>query len=174
MDKMGLVILEKTGHVLGAFTQAVASAGDVSAEQVSGDGLLYRHEGTGDELAHVAPQHLKVVFVDRRDDVLLRSRLYVYVVKEKQVVPVAAPDPGVSLTYTPADKTLAIDMKAPVAQDVSGWVQLEGADQPIVAPLEIEDGKEKGIIDVTLTVGTTYSVLVLVPGFGAVAKTFTA
>jgi hypothetical protein len=160
MLKMSLIVYGATGHVLGAFTRAGDPEGAVTAEQVVGDGLLVRDPDTGETLLTVAPQHLEVKSVDRRDDVILAYRDYVL----EDNVPVETLSTTGVVTYV-APSTLKITLPSAAPRDLKAWVQIEdGMPQPIVTPVDIVKGDTVGSAVVTLTPGD-YNVLALVPGF---------
>jgi hypothetical protein len=162
-DKMSLILFDKTSHVLGAFTRAVDSGGDSTPQDVAGDGLILRDASSGAEMAHVPPQLLKVMSIDRRDDVILRFRNYVVddgVAQEKGAITTAAP-----LAYAAGTLTLKIQNAAP--KDLEAWVQLEdGVSQPIVLKVDIVETDTDGTAPVTLSPGD-YNALVLVPGYAS-------
>ena len=53
---MSLIVFEKTGHVLGAFTRTADPEGEISTEDLVGDGLLLRDAGSGEVKIHYRSQ----------------------------------------------------------------------------------------------------------------------
>src|SRR5687767_5828213 len=77
MDKMSVIYVEKTGHVLGAFTRTADSKSEPAAEAVVGDALLLRDPDGGELLFSVGSQLLKVKNVDLNDGLLLAHLNYI-------------------------------------------------------------------------------------------------
>ena len=169
MDNMSLIVFEKTGHVLGAFTRTADPEGTVTAEDVVGDGLALRDPDTGDDLVSVQPQHLTVQTIDRRDDVIVSHRSYVLedgVATERSALAAAT-----ALQY--GGSTLTLTLPNAPSEDIEAWVQIEDdQSQPVVLSVEIFSSGTQGTASLTLTPGD-YGVLVLVPGYRALVGSLT-
>jgi hypothetical protein len=162
MEKMSVIVYAATGHVLGAFTRAIDPEGTLTADQVVGAALLVRDPESGNDIAHVEPQHLAIALVDRRDDLLLLHRRYVLAdgVPAEQAVLTSAPP------IEHANGTLTITLDRAPADDAIVWVQLEdGVSQPIVVSVEVSAAAKTGSALVTLTPNVSYNALVLAPGY---------
>lgn len=170
MDKMSVIYVEKTGHVLGAFTRTADSKSEPAAEAVVGSALLLRDPDDGELLFSVGLQLLKVKNVDLNDGLLLAHRDYV--LKD------GLPQEGDVLTGTPVaydntDNTVDVTLPANPPKDITVSVQIEdGLSQPIVVAIDIPMTTNTGSTPVTLAPGT-YDALVLAPGYRAYFGTIT-
>ena len=170
MEKMSLIYVEKTGHVLGAFTRTADAESEPAAEAVVGTALVLRDPDTGKQLFSVGSQHLKIKNVDRNDDVILSYRDY--------VLEDDAPAEKGTLTFasvvTYVKPTLTISLATSPAEDIKVLVQIEdGTSQPITVTVEVAPvttAPATGTTIVTLAPGT-YNTLALVPGYRALIGT---
>lgn len=166
MEKMSLIYVEKTGHVLGAFTRTSDSESEPAAEAVVGTALLLRDPDSGKQLFGVGSQHLKVKNVDRNDDVILSHRDY--------VLEDDAPAEKGALVFASVVKytkpTLTIELTTSPAEDIKVLVQIEdGTSQPVLVTVDVAPDTTPpatGTATVTLAPGT-YNTLALVPGYRA-------
>jgi hypothetical protein len=171
MDKMSVIYVEKTGHVLGAFTRTADSESEPAADAVVGSALLLRDPDDGELLFSVGSQLLKVKNVDLNDGVLLASRDYV--LKDD------LPQEGILFTATPVSyddptNSVEVTLPNPTPEDITVSVQIEdGLSQPIVVAIDILATTDNGSAPVTLAPGT-YDALVLAPGYRAYFGTITA
>lgn len=165
MEKMGLIVFAKTGHVLGAFTRQGDPEGALDPEAVAGGGLRVRNQETGAGFLTVEPRHLTVEIVDRFDRVLLDWQRYV--VEDK--VP---DDTGKDVTSVTLDGTeVEVELPADATEDLEAWVQVEGGptNERIVQKVMIPSGtgsSSPATDPLPLSAGE-YLVLVLVPGHRA-------
>lgn len=159
MDKMSLIVFEKTGHVLGAFTRDAAPEAAVEPAEVAGEGVWIRDAESGERLFTVEPQHLKVETVDRRDAVLLAHLRFAMVDGLPQENVVIS---GIVLTATQI--TVQTGSLAPA--EIKAWVQVEGGPggDRVVLQVTIPQNTNFGNAAVTFNPGD-YRVLALVPGF---------
>lgn len=161
MDKMSLIVLQKLGHVLGAFTRTADDATDLKAKDVVGEELLVRDEATGDTLVRIPEQHLEVKPADRRDDVILAHRRYVLVD--------GLPEEKPSVTAAPAwiAGVLTITLPSPPANDGKAWVEIDnGQTEPTILTIDLTTAASTGTAPVTLSNGE-YGILVAAPGYRA-------
>lgn len=171
MTRMSLIVFEKTGHVLGAFTRAASPDGPVTVAQIAGDALTLRDADTGEELVHVPTQFLKVQTIDRDDDVITSHRDYVL----KDGIPLEKSDPNTPPAFVSAAKELTVTLDGPATEKVAAYAQVEAEGEPAkVVPIEIAVGASDGVVQLTLTPGTTYRLLALIPGYRAQFISFAA
>ena len=161
MQKMSVIYVEKTGHVLGAFTRTADAESEPPAEDVAGAALLLRDPDTGRQMFSVGSQHLKVKNVDRNDDVIVSHQSYVL----EDDVPAEKPELTFASAFGYTRPTLTVTVTAAPAEDVKAFVQFEdGMNDPIVVWVDILSGATSGDATVTLAPGT-YDILMLVPGY---------
>ncbi|NOT27620.1 MAG: hypothetical protein HOP16_16155 [Acidobacteria bacterium] len=171
MTRMSLIVFEKTGHILGAFTRAANPDGAVTAAQVVGEALTVRHAENGSELFHVSASLLTVKTIDRVDDVITSHRNYVL----KDGLAMEKGDPVTAPGYDSANKKLDVKLDANATEKLVAYAQVETeGEPPKVIPIEIPALDDEGHAPVTLTPGTIYQLLVLIPGYRAQFKSFTA
>ena len=84
-DKMTLLFVKHTGHILAAVTRSADPTGEISAEDLARGGLLVRGFN-GDTQFEVPSRELDVLTVDLDPALLLQPRAFV--VDEDQKVPV--------------------------------------------------------------------------------------
>ncbi len=171
MTRMSLIVFEKTGHVLGAFTRAAAPDGAVTAAQIAGDALTLRDPDTGDDLFHVPAQCLGVHTIDRQDDVITSHRDYVL----KDGIALERADPNTAPSFDSTAKELTVTLDAAATEKVVAYAQVEADGEPAkVVPIEIPAAAVNGLVQLTLTPGSTYQLLALIPGYRAQFLSFTA
>jgi hypothetical protein len=120
-DKMTLLYVKQTGHVLGAVTREADPDGAITPQALAQGGLLVRGFSTNEQF-EVPPEQLNVLTVDLQEVVLLDPRGYVVDEEEQSVGNL----PGLTaptVTLTPKDVTVALA----TASDVKVWVQIAGA-----------------------------------------------
>jgi hypothetical protein len=161
---MSVIHVDKTGHVLCAFTRTSDPESEPDVETVVGSALPLRDPETGDELLSLSVDLLKATNVDLNDSVLLVPRNYVLVDK--------VPQEGTTLTnaptYDPATKELKVALNGPVTESVTVTVYVEGGAAQGLPPLSVDivAPASDGVATVTLAAGD-YHVLALAPGYRA-------
>jgi hypothetical protein len=171
MTRMSLIVFEKTGHVLGAFTRAANPDGAVTAAQIAGEALTVRDADSGADLFHVPASLLTVKTIDRVDDVITSHRNYVL----KDGLAVEKGDPATGTGYNNATKAIDVKLAVSTTEKLVVYAQVEtDGEPPKVIPLEIPAGDDEAHAMVTLTPGTVYQLLVLIPGYRAHLSVFSA
>jgi hypothetical protein len=161
-DKMTLLFVKHTGHVLAAVTRSADPTGKILTGDLALGGLLVRGF-SGQEQFEVPPEQLDVLTVDLEPVLLLQPRAYT--VDQGQAVPLPnITAPTVALTATDVTVTLS----GPVPADTKVWSQVDGGN--LTSP-RVADGvipASVGASAVTLRIEAvdpgTYNVLVLVGG----------
>jgi hypothetical protein len=170
-EKMTLVTLKTTGHVLGALTRTGNPEGTLKLEDLVGaDGLPIRDAATGKVVHEVQTGQLELETVDRLDEVLFRPSAYAVVAGA--LVLQALPS---ALTLQFSAGKLTITAPPPLKPGDKVWAQIEGSPGPrrVHEQAAILDGPGPASkVEISLVPGT-YHLLVLVPGYQALLTTET-
>jgi hypothetical protein len=127
-EKVALLFVAHSGHVLAAITRAADPEGKLDAKDLAGAGLLVRgfddisppHAIT--ERFEVSPADLGVLITDFTPDLLLQPRSFV--IDQDQKTPVIVSSAIQSIEVT-ANK-VTITLSAPAQGDKQVWVQIVG------------------------------------------------
>lgn len=179
-NKMTLILVKKTGHVLGVVTRESDPEGTLEPVGVAGEELLVRFVGepTGAlfDVAHflVPADELALEVKDFDPMVVPRARDF-YLNADKQVVATsgaaAVPNPT-SIMQVTVNASGAVGVKTPV------WIQISSSTDPTdtqVRQGEIDVSQPGVVIDVLpLTSGSVYYVLALVGGHDQLVEDITA
>jgi len=179
-DKMTLIVVKKTGHVLGVVTRESDPEGKLEPADVAGEKLLVRFVGSPGPLFEVArflvpADELALEVKDFDPMIVPRARDFV-LNADKQAVATsgtaAVPDPPPSIMQVTVNASAAVTVKTPV------WIQISSSTDPTdtqVRQGEI-DVNESGVdIDVLpLNSGSLYYVLALVGGHDQLVQDITA
>jgi hypothetical protein len=157
-DKITLLFVEHTGHVLAAVSRSADPTGPISAGELAAGGLLVR--GLRDQVQFEVPSvQLAVLTLDLDPVVLLQPRAYAIV--QEQAVPLpSTPAPTVTLTAINVEVKLNDDAPA----ETKVWLQIEGGNltAPVVTQGLISTGEKSVILPIEPLGLGTYDVLVLV------------
>ena len=152
-DKMTLLFVKHTGHILAAVTRSADPTGTISAEDLARGGLLVRGFN-GDTQFEVPPRELDVLTVDLDSALLLQPRAFF--VDENQKVPVPVSSGTVNAVSFVGDSCDCYTSRPPVPEDTKVWVQITGGDltQPLIADRDSPDGwNQRGSPACTITCG---------------------
>lgn len=139
-DKMTLLFVKHTGHILAAVTRSADPTGTLSAEDLARGGLLVRGFSS-DTQFEVPPRELDVLTVDLDSALLLQPRAFF--VDENQKVPVPVSSGTVnSVLLSATQVTVQPLASSPVPEDTKVWVQITGGDltQPLIAAGTVPTG----------------------------------
>jgi hypothetical protein len=131
-DKMTLLFIKQTGHILAAVTRGADPTGEISAEDLARGGLLVRGFN-GDTQFEVPSRELDVLTVDLEPALLLQPRAFV--VDENQKVPVPVSGGTVNAVDLSVTQVTVTPSEGQVPEDTKVWVQITGGDltQPLIA-----------------------------------------
>jgi hypothetical protein len=138
-DKMTLLFVKHTGHILAAVTRSADPTGTISAEDLARGGLLVRGFNS-DTQFEVPPRELDVLTVDLEHPLILQPRAFFVDATQKVPMPVAGgPVHAVLLSATQVTVT---PIGTPVPEDMKVWVQITGGDltQPLIATGTVPTG----------------------------------
>jgi hypothetical protein len=173
-DKMTLIVVKKTGHVLGVVTRESDPEGKLEPKDVAGEKLLVRFAGSAFSAAQffVPSDELAVEVKDFDPVVVVRPREF-YLNADKQVTGTTG-TPTVAVTSMQITVTVApaVTVKTPA------WVQVLSKNDPTdtqVRQGEIDVGQTHVDLDVLpLNSGDDYHVFALVGGREQIVKDITA
>lgn len=173
-EKMTVLFIEQTGHVLGALTHVADPTAELSPSVLASGGLLVRGF-PGKQQFEVPPEWLKTLNVDLNEAVLLNPRAFYVDETQKSALPVAsAPISSVVLdstkvTVTPISATVAVTTLTKV------WVQVAGGTltEPRVAKGELKIGDKKLELSIETLDPGPYSVLTLAVNYAPKISTRT-
>jgi hypothetical protein len=159
-DKITLLFVEHTGHVLAAVTRNADPTGPISAGELAAGGLLVRGFSPQAQF-EVSSEQLAVLTVDLDPVVLLQPRTYR--VEQAQAVPLPSTlvtDLTVKLTAT----NVEVSLTGSAPEETRVWFQIEGGHltSPLVAYGVIPTGMQKVTLPIEALGPGTYNVLVLV------------
>jgi hypothetical protein len=142
-DKMTLLFVKHTGHILAAVTRSADPTGRISAEDLARGGLLVRGFDfiSNKQFEFEVPsRELDVLTVDLEPALLLKPSEFV--VDENQKVPVPASDGTMITVGLSATHVTVTPAGPPVPEDTKVWVQIIGGDltQPLIAAGTVPTG----------------------------------
>jgi hypothetical protein len=171
-DKMTLLFVKHTGHILAAVTRSADPTGTISAEDLARGGLLVRgFDSTRPSHQfefEVPSRELDVLTVDLEPALLLDPRAFFVDENKKVPMPVAGgsvPLPGVQLTATQVTVTpISTPPGSTVSDDTKVWVQIIGGDltQPLIATGTVPRGQSNVAIPLVPLRTGDYDVLTFV------------
>lgn len=179
-DKMTLITIKKTGHILGVVTRESDPEGTLEPADVAGEELLVRFAGNPTsalfDLAQflVPADELALEVKDYDEMVVTRARDF-YLNADKDVVGTAGSAPTIA---NPATKTqITVNAVGVVLEKTPVWVQISSSIDPTntqVRQGEIDANQSTVVLDVLpLDTGVHY-VLTLVGGRGQAVEDITA
>jgi hypothetical protein len=162
-NKMTVLFVKHTGHVLAAVTRSANPTGQISAENLARGGLLVRGFA-GNEQFKVPPEELDVLTTDFDSALLLQPRAFI--IEDGQ--PVQTPNgtnpaaiSGVSLTSA----NVTVTLNSPVDEETKVWVQVDGGNlvEPRTADGKILIHTQSTVLQIqTLDPGTYYLLTLVV------------
>jgi hypothetical protein len=158
-DKMTVLFVKHTGHVLAALTRNADPEGKISAEDVARGGLLVRGLG-GSEQFKVLPEELELITVDLDPALLRQPRAFIIDNGQPLQTPVAT---VANVSLTSANITVALG--APVTEETKVWVQVDGGNlaEPRTAEGKILINTDNAVLQIqTLDPGTYYLLTLVV------------
>jgi len=173
-DKMTLIVVKKTGHVLGVVTRESDPEGKLEPKDVAGEKLLVRFAGSAFSAAQffVPSDELAVEVKDFDPVVVTRPREF-YLNADKQVTGTTG-----TTTITPQSNTQIRVAVAAVAAKTPAWIQVLSKNDPTdtqVRQGEIDVGQKQVDLDVLpLSSGDVYHVFALVGGRDQIVQDVTA
>jgi hypothetical protein len=160
-DKMTLLFVKHTGHVLAALTRSADPTGEISAADLALGGLLVRG-ASGQKQFEVPSEQLDDLTVDLEPVVLLQPRAYT--ADQGQAVPLPSTTaPAVTLTATDVKVTLSAQATA----ETKVWLQVDGGNltSPRVADGVIPTGMPAVTLPIEALDPGNYDVFALVSGY---------
>lgn len=131
-DKMTLIVIKKTGHVLGAVTRESDPEGTLDPADVAGEELLVRFAGRQQDPPFYVAQfmvpvdELGVEVKDYDPVVVTRPREF-YLNADKNVVGAAGVIPTITLS---GNTQINVDLAANVTEKTPVWIQVTPATDP--------------------------------------------
>ena len=172
-DKMTLILLKKTGHVLGVVTRESDPEGKLEPVDVAGETLFVRFAGEPStahfELAQffVPADELALEVKDYDDLVVTRPRAF-YLNADKNVVGTAGTAPTIT---GPSSTQITVDAGGNVTVKTPVWVQITSISNPTITQVrqgDIEIGQDTVDLDVLPLDSGHHYVFTLVGGRGQV------
>jgi hypothetical protein len=164
-DKMTVLFVKHTGHVLAAVTSNADPTAKISAGDLARGGLLVRGfpaipPTTGNEQFEVPPGELDVMSVDLDPALLLKPRNFIIDDGQLVQIPIATVN-NVALT-TPTKVT--VTLAAAVTEETKVWVQVDGGNlaEPRTAEGKIPNTGTSTELQIQTLDPGTYFVLTLV------------
>src|SRR3982751_5650579 len=132
-DKMTVLYINQTKHVLAALTHISDSDATLAADTIAGDGLLIRGftpganpKVTGNERFVVPPESLNVLNVDLNEAVFLNPRAFYADENQKMASPLPS-NTVTSVVLASTKITVQLTtLPAVVPADTNVWVQIAG------------------------------------------------
>ena len=173
-DKMTLLFVKKTGHVLAFMTRESDPETTPKPEELAGEALLVRYAGNpkGDSFAKaqflVSPDELAVEVKDFDDLVVTRPRDF-YLDTAKKVVVASGVLPDVMAV---GNSGINVILPANVTATTPVWIQVSRADptKTQIRKSDIDDTKNNTILSLLPLDSGDHYVLALVAGYAAVVK----
>jgi hypothetical protein len=142
-DKMTLLYLKQTGHVLGAVTRVADPDGEITPEALAQGGLFVRGLAANQQF-EIQPEQLDVLTVDLQEVALLNPRGFI-VNEEDQTAEELQPGGSSALnasTVTATRVTVNLAASPATTTEVKVWVQIQGGNltQPQIVSGKIAAG----------------------------------
>jgi hypothetical protein len=170
-EKMTIVFVKETGHVVAALTRATDPEATIAPDVLAGDALVVRYVGLptaagySDSAFLIQPDQLDVLIPDFDEDKITNPRGF-FVDPDQQVKPVNSVN-AVGATF-PSVAQIQVTVAVAVTQESKIWVQIV---DPATNERQIVTGKiAAGATNVSLNLSpldptTNYDVLALVVGY---------
>jgi hypothetical protein len=165
-EKMTVIFIEATGHILGIVTRVGNPEGHIAVEDLVGDGLPVRNLLAGSSRITVEPHVLKVQTIDLDSNALLQPFNYIL----ENDVPVLQGDSVQTVGLTTS--SLKVTLPTIPSENLTIWAQVEGG--PSGERVVLQDTilkntfpAEKELTVPLLHAGYDYSFLVLIQGYQA-------
>jgi hypothetical protein len=162
-DKMTLLFIKHTSHILAAVTRNADPTAKISAEELARGGLLVRGLVGSDAQFEVPPGELDIATVDLEPTLLLQPRAFFIDEDQEPPLPIISGATVNTVTLTATTVTVKPD-NTPVLNDTNVWVLITGGNltQPQIAKGLVQSGQPSTAFPLVPLEAGNYDVLTFV------------